>query len=255
MARVVVLGSGTGVPTGRRSSPGFVVETGGDDEGVLLIDPGPGALGRMAKAGIPVERVDRVLLTHLHVDHTLDIAALLFARHNPDVAASAPPLTVTGPAGTAALISGMTNLYGRSLETGPESLKVLEATPGRLDPETGLEGSAWPMEHTPHAQGYRLKIDGKVFALSGDTGPCENLVHLGSDADLFFIECSLPDGQKVKGHLTPGLIAPVAKKANPKRLVLYHLYPPVDENEALQTIRQGFDGSVEIAEDHAEYLL
>ncbi|MFH1998322.1 MAG: MBL fold metallo-hydrolase [Planctomycetota bacterium] len=255
MARVIVLGSGTGVPTERRSSPGLLVETDKNQGCVILIDPGPGALSRMARAGFPVQAVDRVLITHFHPDHTMDIMSLLFARRNPGVAACAGPLTLTGPVGTKALVANMKNLYGKSMETHEGTLMIVEADEGALPPASGLQGTAWRMEHSPGALGYKLSVGSGTLAVSGDTGPCEALVHLGTGADLFFIECAFPDHEAVEGHMTPSHIGRLAQKADPGQIVLYHLYPSVDEEEALACIRFFFSGPLCIAEDGAEFTL
>ena len=54
----------------------------------VLVDCGPGALRRLAQAGVGLHAVDAVLLTHYHTDHCADLAALLFALHGKTYAGS-----------------------------------------------------------------------------------------------------------------------------------------------------------------------
>jgi glyoxylase-like metal-dependent hydrolase (beta-lactamase superfamily II) len=60
---------GTGVPTPRpdRFGPSTLVEV-GDQK--LLIDAGRGAAIRLYQIGVPLGRIDALLLTHYHSDHT-----------------------------------------------------------------------------------------------------------------------------------------------------------------------------------------
>ena len=51
-------------------------------EGVprILVDAGPGAFLRIGELDLDLEKVDTVLLTHLHIDHSGDLAAFFNAR-------------------------------------------------------------------------------------------------------------------------------------------------------------------------------
>ena len=249
MPRLVVLGSGTGVPTKERASPGLLLET--EQWGAVLIDPGPGALHRMTLQGVPVEAVERVLLTHHHPDHTLDLMALLFARRNPWL--EPRHLTVIGPVGTKDLYLRMQGLYGKWVTADEDSFSLKEVEPGPL---ADLDGKAFSTNHTEGSLGYRLELGKTSLAISGDTGPSEEIVQLGRDADLFLLECSVPDGHgKVPGHLTPREAGDVAARARPRKLVLYHLYPPVDAEEAVRSVRRVFQGETVVATDGAVFSL
>ena len=46
----------------------------------ILVDAGPGAFLRIGELGIDLEKVDTVLLTHLHIDHSGDLPAFFNAR-------------------------------------------------------------------------------------------------------------------------------------------------------------------------------
>src|SRR3984957_11013173 len=74
---VVVLGSGGPRAFGRGGSS-FIVEVEGRPR--ILVDAGPGAFLRIGELNLDLEKVDTVLLTHLHIDHSGDLAAFFNAR-------------------------------------------------------------------------------------------------------------------------------------------------------------------------------
>src|SRR4029077_2607766 len=74
---VVVLGSGGPRPFGRAGSSYVVLI---DGEPRILLDAGPGAFVRIGELNIDLAQVDIVLLTHLHIDHSGDLAAFFNAR-------------------------------------------------------------------------------------------------------------------------------------------------------------------------------
>lgn len=75
--KVTLLGTGVGIPQPGRSQSAILVEA----EKPLLLDCGAGTLLRLDQAGIDVENLEVVLLTHLHLDHVSDLLALANARY------------------------------------------------------------------------------------------------------------------------------------------------------------------------------
>jgi ribonuclease BN (tRNA processing enzyme) len=74
---VVVLGSGGPRAFGRGGSS-YIVLVAGTPR--ILVDAGPGAFLRIGELNLDLDNVDTVLLTHLHIDHSADLAAFLNAR-------------------------------------------------------------------------------------------------------------------------------------------------------------------------------
>jgi ribonuclease BN (tRNA processing enzyme) len=74
---VVVLGSGGPRAFGRAGSS-YIVLVGGRPR--ILVDAGPGAFLRIGELELDLDKVDTVLLTHLHIDHSGDLAAFFNAR-------------------------------------------------------------------------------------------------------------------------------------------------------------------------------
>jgi len=66
MVRLTVLGSGDAFGAGGRGFSAYLVEAPG---ATFLVDCGPTVLQGLKRAGCPPERIDFVLLSHLHGDH------------------------------------------------------------------------------------------------------------------------------------------------------------------------------------------
>ncbi|MBI4616337.1 MAG: MBL fold metallo-hydrolase [Planctomycetes bacterium] len=233
--RAVVLGSGTGIPTARRGPAGFLMM---DGPRTILVDSGSGTLGRMARAGVLPENLERVLYTHFHPDHVADLVPILFALRN--TPREGDPLAVQGPPGLAALFEKFHGIFGHWIEPGDPPRWRLEEIPPRRHEFPGLAVTPVKTAHTPESQGYRFELGGRVVAVSGDTGPCGALEELGRGADLLVLECSFPDSRPLEQHMTPSACAEVARRAHPRRLLLTHLYPEMDR--ARGRARKAFAG-------------
>ena len=61
-----ILGSGVGIPNVKRAYPGLLLKSESES---ILIDPGPGSLRQLLKAGFDYNDINVVILTHLHPDH------------------------------------------------------------------------------------------------------------------------------------------------------------------------------------------
>jgi len=79
--RVTILGSGTCVPSLTRSACAVLLETSGSR---LLFDLGPGTMRRLLEAGVTIEEIDWIVLSHFHPDHSAELAPYLFASRYGD---------------------------------------------------------------------------------------------------------------------------------------------------------------------------
>lgn len=238
-----VLGSGTAIPDADRFPAGYLVRTA---TAQTLVDLGPGVLRRFAAAGGDLRALDAVLLTHYHTDHCADLAALLFALRSPHFAGRRP-LHVHGAPGLVRLVGKLTEAWPW-LEPRGYELHLHELAPGPFT-VAGLAGEAVPIRHTAQSLGYRLTAEGGTLALSGDADECEELVTLARDADLFVCDAATPDGEKLDGHLTPGLAAAHAARAGARTLVLTHFYPACTGHDLAAMAARRFAGRVVVAED------
>jgi len=76
-AELVVLGSGGPRMVGRAASSNAIVL---DGKARILVDAGSGAAVRLGEAGLDIEDLDTILLTHLHIDHSGDLPGVAKAR-------------------------------------------------------------------------------------------------------------------------------------------------------------------------------
>lgn len=250
--RIWILGSGTLRPDPRRGSPGHWIEVGGDR---ILLDCGSGSLRTLARLRREWARITHLILTHFHTDHVGDLAPLLFAlRHLPDSSRSAP-LHLLGPAGIDAHLRALAEAHGdfvlnpgfplvvQELEAG----EPWEASSGRFRLHTVRT------RHTGSSLAYRLESPAGIFAFTGDTGPDPELGAFLRGADVLVAECSVPDGQEVENHLTPGQLAALARQASPRLLVNVHAYAPLDPEDVPQLLRAaGYTGDARAGADGME---
>lgn len=102
--------------------------------------------------------------------------------------------------------------------------------------------------------GYRLSLEGKTVVYVTDTTITVDAAPFVRDADLFVCEANFPNAMKQLAmdttHSYPKLAAEVAKAANVKHLVLYHMSPLLKNTGILKKEAQEvFSGQVSVAED------
>jgi ribonuclease BN (tRNA processing enzyme) len=243
---LIVLGSGTGLPSQERGCPSFFVKAAGIR---LLMDMGPGTLRQMSRAGLPYHLLDMVLITHFHPDHVNDLAHLLFALKTPALQGQRGQLKILGPIGMIKFYEGLYILYGKWVDLPPPSPVVLEIPFGDELVEGELRVMTRPTPHTEASIGFRLEHHGKSIVYLGDTDFSLSLIPFLEAADCLILECAFPDEMKGPGHLTPKEVATIASEARPKRLLITHLYPEAQKVDIVTPIRRSFKGELIIARD------
>lgn len=241
---LTVLGSGTCVPQAARGSAGYLLRAG---QGPILVDAGPGTLARLAAAGEDWTAIDTVVITHLHPDHTLDLATLLQAAGSTPGLRRTQPLLIAGCPGLAGFVTGLDALYG-GLEGEGFALEVREITGGPLS-LPGCSLTAAPSGHAPGSLSLRFESSGKSIVYSGDASVRGELALLAREADLLLCECSFPDGWDSPDHLCAGQVGDIAAAAGARRVVLTHMYPPALRADLVSQVRARYRGPVDIAVD------
>lgn len=264
--RLTILGAGTSLPVAQHSAAGYLVRVGElaspgrPSNGVrraarggeipLLLDAGPGTLARLAAAGVSYRDLQYVFITHLHSDHTLDLVTLLQSLVATPGWKREQPLFITGCVGLDTFLQQLVQVYNGVAPRGYE-LIVSEMR------EERREFPAWTIEtaltgHTENSIGFRIEAEGRVLVYSGDAVESDKLVELARDADVFVCECALPSGSPPTNHLRADQVGRIAQKANVKRLMLTHLYPPALESDVVAQARAEFRGTVIQAVDGME---
>jgi ribonuclease BN (tRNA processing enzyme) len=240
---LTILGSGTAIPVPDRFPAGYLLQS---STANLVVDCGPGTLRRFAQAGGDLHELDAVLLTHYHTDHCADVAALLFALRSPNFAGR-KPMHLFGAPGLVRLVDKLTEAWPWLQPRGYE-LELHEVTPSTFT-IADVAVTAVPIRHTAQSLGYRFTTAVGSVAFSGDADECDELVDLARDVDVFVCDAATPDGQKLDGHLTPGLAARHARRANARMLVLTHFYPACESHDLRALAETHYDGHLELATD------
>ncbi len=246
--RITILGSGTCVPSVKRSACAVMITTG---RAVIVMDCGPGTMRRLTETGTAVTDVTHVFFSHFHPDHTGELAPFIFANKYPDQTRRRP-LTVIAGKGFASFYNNYKSVYGHWIELPPDQFRLVEmdAAGGTMTDVTDFSIAALPVAHNPESLAYKITgADGKTIVYSGDTDFTENLVALAKGADLLICEAAFPVEYKVPGHLTPPEAGLMAARAGVRSLVLTHFYPECDQADMLGQCRQTWSGPLALAED------
>lgn len=250
---LTVVGSGTAAPHPRRAGACFHVRR---EALHLLLDCGPGALHHLARFALPWDRLTHVALTHFHTDHIGDLPALSFALKYTLPAPRQEPLTIIGPVGTRALLERLAAAFGPYvLEPGFPLMVEEIGSEAPLTLAPGVELRAAPTPHTAASIAYRLETPEGALGYTGDTGASDALGDFFEGVHFLITECSLPDEHAMEAHLTPLRVAALAHHARPTRLLLTHLYPPLEGRNVAALVRAGgWNGSAEVVQDGFRYV-
>ena len=268
---VVVLGSGGPRAFGRAASSFMVIVEGRPR---ILVDAGPGAFVRIGELDLDLENVDTVLLTHLHIDHSADLASFFNAR----ALTSDGPIVyrIFGPDGEGLfpktsrfvdLLVGGSGAFAYQKTFGAQESFTVRDLPINLNsPQTKIvdENSGLVVEEIATHHGdcpsvaYRISYRGVIVVFSGDmdASALPNLVQLAKNADLLIFNCAVLDppgspSQLYDLHTPPKKIGEAARQSGVKRLLLSHLAPDVEGQQPAvrQSIRASFAGPVAFATD------
>jgi ribonuclease Z len=264
--RVILLGTGTPNPEPDRMGPAVAIVSG---RGVYIVDAGPGVVRRAAQAGIGMDRLTRLFLTHLHSDHTAGYPDLILTPPNSD---REQPLETWGPPGTRAMTTNLLRAYSEDLRIRLHGMQPGKATgftvtahdvkPGEIYRDENVRVVAFAVGHGEwkHAYGYRFEAKDRTIVISGDTTYSEALITAAKGCDILVHEVysqkgwegRAPDWRKYHAayHTSAIDVGRVAAQVKPRRLVLYHLLPMGETpEEVLSEVRQNWGGEVIYGKD------
>jgi ribonuclease Z len=266
--QLVILGSGSPIPSPDRAGPSTLVRT---SVGDLLFDAGRGVSMRAAGAQSGPLAFQAVFLTHLHSDHVTDLNDLITTRWA--MSFTPNPLTVFGPVGTTALVAateamletdiGYRLAHHADLDWRPATVTT-DVTDGVVFERGGVRVTAAPTDHAPvhPTVGYRIDDADRSVVIAGDTVPCEGLDRLCSGAGMLVHTVVRRDQIEALGvprlldvldyHSSVPDAARTAARAGVATLVLTHMVPAVQPGAEWEWIGQAsaeFDGIVVLSED------
>lgn len=140
MFALTFLGTSASVPSAERNHPGLLVEAGGKR---ILVDCGEGTQRQLLRAGAGFRRLDRILLTHGHLDHVLGIPGLFSTL---GLRQSADAMTIHAGQGTLDVVIRMlAGLWGEG--RAPIPVEFAPLTEGRVIDAGDFTINGFPVRH------------------------------------------------------------------------------------------------------------
>src|SRR5206468_5284017 len=221
--RVTLMGTGWGsIIRPDQKGASVFVELGNGDSFVFDVGPGCGINYNVMQ--VPFSRMTKIFLTHLHLDHTSDLAWIYTFGPSGD---RFTPLQVWGPSGdkpeygTKANIEGIKVLsqwhrpsFASCIDVGKAYELEIRELDYRLNPGIAYQANGVTIKHFPRlhiidgAIGYRLEWNGLSMVWTGDGQPSYITVDNAKGVDLFISETA-PSTERFAE--ATGLPLPVAK--------------------------------------------
>ena len=275
-----VIACGTGMPTARPSQAAacFLVELGNGDK--FLFDLGAGSAERIAALQIPYNYLDKIFLSHLHLDHFGDLAAIFVGGA---LSGRQKPLRVWGPSGAKPeygtkyalenlrrMVSwdvsgrqGLVDERGYHMDVKEFDYKGVNQV---IYKENGVTIRSWPAIHSLDGPvSFSLEWNSLKFVFGGDTYPNKWFVKYAKNADLaiheafigvpsmiekfkFTPQAALAVGTQI--HTAPPAFGKVMTEIKPRMAVAYHFFKDFDTTAMINDgIRRTYDGPLSLAQD------
>lgn len=237
MTTLTFLGTGGGRFTTlfqERATGGLYLE---DDATRLHIDPGPGALTQLHRAGLDPRDTTGVLVTHKHLDHAND-ANLVVAGMTRGGTEQRGYL-----AGSVSVVEGhehdppIITPYHKGLVA-----EVTTARPGQSARISGMRVEFLETEHRdPTNVGFKLHTSDGVISYLTDTVVRDHILDQLQASRVIVLGITRPKGAPIPDHLSTEDAVNVAEQYEPDLLVLTHL--------GLKLLRQGAEPEAAFVEE------
>ena len=269
--KLTLLGTGMPFPNPARAGPSQHLAVGDES---ILVDCGNGAARRMVEAGIDYN-VDHVFITHMHSDHTVDLAHLLISGW---IQYRKKPWHIVGPAYTQEFVNRILHAFEEDIRirrlydrVGSEVMTPVVDEVGHGDVvESGdWRATAIEVEHgyVKPALGFKFEGAGRTIVISGDTAPCQAVIDAAMGADVLVHELTSGDPEHCDKHgpAAEGLnefrrrianshtcaheVGKVATGAGVGELVLTHVSPQLQEEACRSVISRDYAGKLTFGRD------
>lgn len=287
--KIVVLGSQGGqnltqiTGTAVRCGTSVLIEV---DGFVTVLDCGSGSAHQIAAAGYDLNRVSKVLITHCHADHIIDLGSIAALSWSSGRNGGEPDrrLKIYGPTGLDAYMRNFKKSIALSIadQEGPlgqvptfdKYARWHEMRPPRKATEVYSDGHidirAIRVNHgSMPAVGYRVRTPDVDMVFSGDRGAVgDSFTQFASGAGVLFHEIIDEDlvvrtltaqgaaptfiEHLVNDHCNPESVGRVATEAGVGTLVLYHLIPGnpgLTDDYWRSLVSPHYAGNIIVAED------
>jgi len=265
---VQILGSGGPIINPERASAGYLLWVG--TQAKLLFDIGGGTYLRFGQSRAKLADLAMVGISHLHPDHTSDLAALMWGSNR----LRSEPLPIVGPSGNN-VAPDFTTFLSRMFDAKAGAFQVLGSTLGaeqpgaerpRLDvsvvdvtktePTKVLDrdGMTVTAFHIPHANlptlAYRVQAgDVSVVFSSDQNGTDPKFVDFARGANALIMHLAIPVGAPPSPlHASPAVVGRIAQEAGVKRLILSHI-GQFDLEAAVGEVKKSYTGALTVGAD------
>jgi ribonuclease BN (tRNA processing enzyme) len=277
--RLILLGTGGGPRPRKASAAPAQVILAGDTP--YVIDCGDGIARQLVFAGVPLDKLRHIFLTHHHSDHNADYGNLIWLAWT---AGLRTRVDAWGPPPLEKMTGLFFEMNAYDIETRIANEKRVPLVPlvhvhelngaGLVMQDQNVKVTATLVDHPPVAPAFAYRFDARdrSIVISGDTRRSEKLVELARGADIlvhsaFYMPAidrlaarvaNAPGlEQSIVAHQTSAEDAGrVAQDAGVKTLVLSHLVPPDDPDVTEQmwsdAARAHFRGTVIVGRDLLE---
>ncbi len=251
--RLTILGKSPSWQDRDGACTGYLVEL----EGLsLLLDCGSGVFAKLRRH-FDYARIDAVIVSHLHADHTLDLVPFAYALTvGPQLRADRPLLHA--PPGAQAAWRRLCSAWG-SETLIEDAFELREYDP---DGELELDGVRVRFQPVPHyvatyAVELRASDAQRRLVFSADCGPNDELVEFARGAELLLIEATRldqplrtdEDPDEPPGHLTAADAGAIGRRSDVGRLVLTHFSDQLDPRQIRAEAEAAFGRPVELARE------
>jgi len=209
MNSVTFLGTGGGrfmFLTQRRYSGGLWLELDGSS---FILDPGPGALVRALQYGKDPGRLDCIISSHCHLDHYNDVEVMVEAMTH----------GLNRRQGLLVLQEGVVDYISQYHRSHVETIVPKAGEKFRVG---RVEVEAIPTIKHAGGLGFRFTTSDGVVTYSGDTSLADEVVSHYGGSNLLILNTIFTSVRGSDTHLNTEDAAEVARKINPKHLVITH---------------------------------
>jgi ribonuclease BN (tRNA processing enzyme) len=264
---VQILGSGNPSANPDRASSAYLLWVG--QQARLMVDAGGGTYLRFSQSRAKLADLALLAVSHLHPDHTSDLAALMWGSNRQRSA----DLPIVGPSGSA-VAPDIATFLARQFDSRNGAFQVLgqvlgaeqpnSARPrldisvvdvGKSEPTTvldrdGLVVTARGIPHSLPTLAYRVQTGGVSAVFSSDqTGTDPAFIDFAKGADVMVMHMNLAAGAPLDpAHATPAVVGRVARAAGVRRLIVSHI-GQFDVDAAVAELKQAYTGPLTVGAD------
>lgn len=234
-----VIGCAGGYPLGDNGTSSYLL-TSTEGEYHVLLDAGSGS-ALAAERYIDVNRLNAVLVSHDHPDHTADLGIFqhLFLLKKPEPQHGPIPIYSHPNSRVAELLT--TDAMSEPKSYNPEG--TLELGPFSIT----FKRTVHPLEC--YAMRIEEKETGKVLVYTADSGWHEPLVEFAKEADLLIADANFSNevGRNDK-HMTAEEVAQLATLAKVKQIAVTHIPPQADRALIMGQVTRALVESISLLE-------